>query len=53
MIKIKLEKQIKCSSDDLWGLFSDVTRSDWVPFANSISLEDDVRTFVMEGVGEI
>ena len=53
MIKIKIEKQIKCSSDDLWALFSDVTRSDWVPFANSISLEDDVRTFVMEDVGEI
>ena len=53
MVKIKIEKQIKCTVDSLWELFSDVTRSDWVPFANKIIYEDGVRTFVMEGVGEI
>ena len=53
MVKIKIEKQIKCTVDSLWELFSDVTRSDWVPFANKILYEDGVRTFVMEGVGEI
>lgn len=53
MVKIKIEKQIKCSVDSLWELFSDVTRSDWVPFANKILYEDGVRTFIMEGVGEI
>lgn len=53
MVKIKIEKQIKCPVDYLWELFSDVTRSDWVPFANKILYEDGVRTFVMEGVGEI
>tara|TARA_B100000073_G_scaffold25_1_gene13 strand:+ start:1026 stop:1409 length:384 start_codon:yes stop_codon:yes gene_type:complete len=53
MKKIKIEKQIKCSADSLWELFEDVTRSDWVPFANEIVLEDDVRTFKMDGVGEI
>ena len=53
MVKIKIEKQIKCTVDSLWELFSDVTRSDWVPFANKILYEDDVRTFIMEGVGEI
>jgi|TARA_A100001388_G_C28772054_1_gene504549 hypothetical protein len=53
MVKIKIEKQIKCTVDSLWELFSDVTRSDWVPFANKILYEDGVRTFIMEGVGEI
>jgi hypothetical protein len=53
MVKIKIEKQIKCSVDSLWELFSEVTRSDWVPFANKILYEDGVRTFIMEGVGEI
>ena len=53
MAKIKIEKQIKCTVDSLWELFSDVTRSDWVPFANKILYEDGVRTFIMEGVGEI
>ena len=53
MKKIRIEKQIKCSVDSLWELFSDVTRSDWVPFANEIILENDVRTFKMDGVGEI
>jgi hypothetical protein len=53
MKKIKIEKQIKCSADLLWELFADVTRSDWVPFANEIILENDVRTFKMDGVGEI
>ena len=53
MKKIRIEKQIKCSAESLWELFSDVTRSDWVPFANEIILENDVRTFKMDGVGEI
>ena len=53
MVKIKIEKQIKCTVDSLWELFSDVTRSDWVPFAIKILYEDGVRTFIMEGVGEI
>ena len=36
MKKIRIEKQIKCSADSLWELFADVTRSDWVPFADKI-----------------
>ena len=53
MKKIRIEKQIKCSADSLWELFADVTRSDWVPFADEIIFENDVRTFKMDGVGEI
>ena len=53
MKKIRVEKHIKCSADSLWELFADVTRSDWVPFANEIVFENDVRTFKMDGVGEI
>ena len=45
MKKIRVEKHIKCSADSLWELFADVTRSDWVPFANEIVFENDVRTF--------
>ena len=50
---IKIQTKFNCSADDLWNLFSDVTRSDWVPFAKDILLEDNFRTFVMDGVGEI
>ena len=50
---IKIQTKFNCSADDLWNLFSDVTRSDWVPFAKDILLEDNIRTFVMDGVGEI
>ena len=53
MKKIRIEKQIKCSAESLWELFADVTRSDWVPFADEIIFENDVRTFKMDGVGEI
>ncbi len=53
MKKIRIEKQIKCSADSLWELLADVTRSDWVPFADEIIFENDVRTFKMDGVGEI
>ena len=49
----KIQTKFNCSADDLWNLFSDVTRSDWVPFAKDILLEDNIRTFVMDGVGEI
>ena len=50
---IKIKTKFNCSADDLWNLFSDVTRSDWVPFAKDILLEDNIRTFIMDGVGEI
>ena len=50
---IKIQTKFNCSADDLWNLFSDVTRSDWVPFAKDILLEDNIRTFIMDGVGEI
>jgi hypothetical protein len=53
MKTIRIEKQIKCSVNSLWELFADVTRSDWVPFANEITFENDIRTFKMDGVGEI
>ena len=53
MKKIRIEKQIKCSAESLWELFADVTRSDWVPFADDIIFENNVRTFKMDGVGEI
>tara|TARA_Y100001970_G_scaffold192339_1_gene233754 strand:- start:344 stop:739 length:396 start_codon:yes stop_codon:yes gene_type:complete len=37
----------------IWNIISDLSRSDWVPGVESISLEDNVRTFKMEGMGRL
>ena len=42
-----------CSAEALWNILSDVTRSDWVPSVNSISLKGNIRSFSMDGIGEV
>ncbi len=37
----------------IWNIVSDLSRSDWVPGVESISLEDNVRTFKMKGMGRL
>ena len=47
--KINLE----CSSSHLWIILSDVSRCDWVPTIEKITLEGDCRVFEMEGMGSV
>ena len=37
----------------IWNIVSDLSRSDWVPGVESITLEDNVRTFKMKGMGRL
>ena len=37
----------------IWKIISDLSRSDWVPGVESITLEDNVRTFKMQGMGRL
>ena len=50
---IEITTLLNSPIDRVWEIFSDLTRADWVPFAEKITLEEGVRKFEMEGVGEI
>ena len=53
MKKIKLEEELPFSPSEIWEVVGNVTRADWVPSVNTISLKDSIRTFIMVGVGQI
>lgn len=50
---VELKELLPHSVATVWNVVSDVTRSDWVPAVNEISLAGDIRSFSMEGIGEI
>ncbi|MDC3302082.1 SRPBCC family protein [Gammaproteobacteria bacterium] len=50
---LKEEVLFNCSAEALWEILSDVSRSDWVPSIESISLDDNLRSFDMEGIGSV
>jgi len=37
----------------VWNIISDLSRSDWVRGVESITLEDNIRTFKMKGMGRL
>ena len=41
------------SAKILWEIISDISRSDWLPTVNKISIIDDCRVFKMDGMGSI
>lgn len=53
MVKIELEQELPFSQEAVWAVIGDVTRSDWVPSVEEITMTNDVRSFTMEGVGEV
>ena len=53
MKTIKIEKHFKQSAEEVWEIFADVTRCDWVPGIEKITLNGDVRSFDMAGLGEV
>lgn len=53
MKTVKIEHDFPQPTDEVWAIFADVTRCDWVPAVEEIKLEGDVRRFEMEGIGEV
>ena len=47
------ERIFNCSADVLWSILSDVSRCDWVPSVEEITLDRDCRLFKMAGMGRI
>ena len=37
----------------VWSIISNLSRSDWVPGVESITLSEDTRIFKMEGMGDL
>ena len=50
---VELQELLPHSVKSVWEIISDVTRSDWVPAVDEISETDGIRSFSMEGIGEI
>ena len=53
MKTIEEKKSFNVSPKMIWKIISDLSRSDWVPGVESITLEDNVRTFKMQGMGRL
>ena len=53
MKTISEKRSFSVSPRIIWDIISDLSRSDWVPGVESISLEDNVRTFKMKGMGRL
>ena len=50
---IEEKRSFNVSPQMIWNIISDLSRSDWVPGVESITLEDNVRTFKMKGMGRL
>ena len=50
---LKEEMILNCSARELWSILSDVSRCDWVPSVEEISIEGDCRVFEMDGMGTV
>ena len=53
MKKIEEIREFNCEIEEIWTIISDISRSDWVPGVNKITLENDTRIFEMEGMGDL
>ncbi len=53
MKTVEIEEELPYSIEEVWAIFADVTRSDWVPAVDSITERDGVRSFTMDGIGEV
>jgi hypothetical protein len=53
MKTVNIKEHLPFSAQDVWDVISDVERCDWVPAVERITLEGDVRSFTMEGIGEV
>ena len=51
MKTIKEKEIFPVNAQAIWDIISDPTNSSWVPTVEEISLDGDVRSFSMEGMG--
>jgi len=50
---VELKELLPHSVDSVWAVIADISRCDWVPAVNEITVANDVRSFSMEGIGEV
>ena len=53
MKTIEIEEIFDQKPSVVWKIISDLSRTDWVPGVEEISLEGDTREFFMEGMGKL
>jgi len=53
MKTIVIQESLEATAAEVWAIVADISRADWVPSVESITVIDDVRSFTMEGIGEI
>lgn len=53
MKTVRINHTFSQTADEVWAIFADVTRCDWVPAVEKITLEGDVRSFEMAGIGQV
>ena len=53
MKTITISEVLESSATEVWAIFSNLSRSDWVPGVEEIKLDGDERTFKMEGMGDL
>ena len=53
MKTLSLTENLSHKASVVWEVISDISRTDWVPGVDKISLNEDTREFFMEGMGKI
>ena len=53
MKTLSLTENLSYKASVVWEVISDISRTDWVPGVEEISLNEDTREFFMEGMGKI
>ena len=53
MKTLSLTENLNYKASVVWEVISDISRTDWVPGVDKISLNEDTREFFMEGMGKI
>ena len=53
MKTLSLTESLNYKASAVWEVISDISRTDWVPGVEEISLNEDTREFFMEGMGKI
>ena len=53
MKTLSLTENLNYKASVVWEVISDISRTDWVPGVEEISLNEDTREFFMEGMGKI
>tara|TARA_B100000029_G_scaffold479109_1_gene525814 strand:+ start:602 stop:997 length:396 start_codon:yes stop_codon:yes gene_type:complete len=53
MQTLSFSENLEQDIQTVWEIISDLSRTDWVPGVDKISLNEDTREFFMEGMGKI